>query len=212
MIRVNDGYILTPKSTQTRTPIDTLTQVGRPILQPAMATSTGILTDQEYYGQWPLVVEALHMAWHSSDGHYYYYADKKVILKWTPFWVENYPGSYIGHWYWNQEHSYDGSNWYPPREISSSFEGPNNIDIVKFLIPQNNAYSPNQNCINYEGVYYTTLAYFGINFQGEWISVLTGPDDVFPTGTTLWNLILATDNISHNDNMHTITEQITPNT
>jgi hypothetical protein len=58
MIRVNDGYILTPKSTQTRTPIDTITQVSRPILQPSMVTSTGIFIDQDYYGQWPLVVEA----------------------------------------------------------------------------------------------------------------------------------------------------------
>jgi hypothetical protein len=208
---VNDGYILTPKSTQTRTPIDTITQVSRPILQPAMVTSTGIFIDQEYYGQWPLVVEALHLAWHYSDDHEYFYADKKITFKWTPFWVEDWPGSYSGRWHWNKEYSYDGVNWYPPYEIYYTFSGPNNIDSVKFLIPQITGYSAFQNCINYEGVYYTTFAYFYILFQDHIVNAFTEPDDVFPRGSNDYNLILATDNIPHNDNIHTITDQITPN-
>lgn len=229
MIRVGNGYILTETPTITTTFPDTVTAVSRPIsapkcslltngqggtisawetqnnVYPIVADGSRVLGDNYeaaiISGAGPVTVDALHFV----SGSAYSYADFVCKFKWYAVWEAEHFG-----WTWYCEYSYDdGATWSEPEYFGQIiYDTERDPTILKsFLSGSPNSYEKTY-CLPYNGNYYHTLPYFGINAgSGSTIYCIDYASTLSESSN--FAAIIKSEPIAHSDYLHTVSGVVT---
>ena len=183
MIRVTNGYILTPGQTKKTTLSDTVEQVTHYIVAPKTVYATpssgsgrvpmcvsstgyyatvgdaGLRTTDGFIAGTSFTIEALHIKWHSADSRFYYYADAKCLFKYFATWEND-------RWQWWKQYTYDNEYWSEPYpfnwSILDSTQDPSTLKSAIAFTP----YSPYMRNLCYNGEYYAVGPYAYLYFTG----------------------------------------------